>query len=90
MLKWARAHGLSLTLTAIYAVLEGAAVALPEGKVQTIIAGHADGVFALLLAVVLKKHLFERGSPEADDPPEDEHAEKVKQEEEDTGRPPQG
>lgn len=69
-MKWVRDHGLSLALTAIYAVLEVIAVALPEGKVQTIIAGHADGVFALWLAVVLKKHLFEKGSPEADDPPD--------------------
>lgn len=68
--QFCRDHGLSLTLTAIYVVLEGAAVILPEGKAQTIIAGHADGVFAFALAVVLKRYLFEKGSPEADDPPE--------------------
>lgn len=90
MLKWARAHGLSLTLAAIYAVLEGLAVGLPEGKAQTIIAGHADGVFAALMLVVLKKYLYERGSPEADDPPEDADATQAEQTKEDTGRPPQG
>ena len=70
MQGWVRDHQLSLTLAAIYLVLEGLSIALPEGKSQTIIAGHADGVFAMWLAVILKKHLFERGSPEADDPPE--------------------
>lgn len=72
MRKFLRDHGLSLTLTAIYVVLEGLAIWLPEGKSQTIIAGHADGVFAALMLVVLKKYLWEKGSPEADDPPEEE------------------
>ena len=66
------------------------AVGLPEGKAQTIIAGHADGVFAALMLVVLKKYLYERGSPEADDPPEDADATQAEQTKEDTGRPPQG
>lgn len=70
MSAWVRDHQLSLTLAAIYLVLEGVAIVMAEGKGQTIVAGHADGVFAMWLAVVLKKHLFERGSPEADDPPE--------------------
>lgn len=72
MRKFLRDHGLSLSLSVVYVFLEGLAIFLPEGKAQTIIAGHADGVFAIILAVVFKRFFYEKGSPEADDPPEDQ------------------